>query len=659
MKKTFKRTLSLFLATLIAFGAGTAAGAAPTSKQTQMAPAEARARAVTQSLQSQDTATLTIDTPPANTGFVLEQRRPNDTGLVVTLTDGDFTMQIRYGDLYADGENFWSHAACGVGAYTYNGATEEYEDVTSPGTYDLVIWAQYEDSDGNYYYAETSCPYTVTSVLADSVDNAAALTLDSSITVMLTEEQSFAVYKITPVVTGTYSFTSSDNGDSDPIGYLYDSSLRIIASDDDSGGNLNFDIVASLAAGETYYILACTWGGNISGTITYKLTAARTKPLNLPAAYRMNYHETLADTLLKDCGWPVHSLYFEFDSDFIQPEWETGALMAVKRGTTTIVVTAPDGSSATVNLTVGYSIEQWLCVIFLAGWYWMPFTSTGPLDLRRELERLQEVSGMSLGDGVQYFLFQLFAPALVAGKALFSSGLHSMHNLYSGDAPEKILILGNSFIGSSEIKNALTNLLAYNDCGLVVDTFGIGYGEVTDFIRYAENGAFTLSEYDAVFVCGFYTSSYNKLPRLIDLADGADTKFIIFPAPNEQPTDFSLAWVKDRRADYLGWYDLVHYLWDKKGFGFEELAWNDMHSHSNEAAGYLAAMAVYTYLYGELPEHAADAELFDVPGAWADLTQEQLFAKMQVMRTAMNDMVLKASVRYYAETVIDWYKSVF
>jgi hypothetical protein len=321
--------------------------------------------------------------------------------------------------------------------------------------------------------------------------------------------------------------------------------------------------------------------------------------------------------------------------------------MAVKLGITTIAVTAPDGSAAAVKVTVEYSFTQWLCLVFLAGWAWMSYTSAGPFDLGREIIRLRE---FGIGDGLMTLFMDKIAgfimPMLVGLRELFAPGWNNMHQLYSDAEPQKILILGNSFIWTSGIGNALQNLLGYNERELIVDAVGIGMAEVSTFLEYS---GLDTGEYDAVFICGFYGSGYKSLQGVMDLAKGTDTQFVIFPAPNEQPYDAALAWVGNQGANYLGWYDLVHYLWDEKGFAFEELAYNDYHSHSNEAAGYLAAMAVYTYLYGVLPEHSAGDNLFEVPSAWAGLTEEQLFAKMQAMRGAVKDMVLNGSVKYAKE----------
>ncbi len=49
-----------------------------------------------------------------------------------------------------------------------------------------------------------------------------------------------------------------------------------------------------------------------------------------------------------------------------------GTILAKSRGTTTITASTESGQSATMKVTVKYSFWQWLLVIFLFGWIWVP-----------------------------------------------------------------------------------------------------------------------------------------------------------------------------------------------------------------------------------------------------------------------------------------------
>jgi hypothetical protein len=325
MKKALKQTLAILLATLMALGAATVASAAPTpDNPTRKLTAETTLEGnFAPALQAQSGAALTIDTQPTNTSYVLEYGYPDATGLVVTLTDGDFGMQIAYGENYiVVTDDFWSYATCGVSTYRYDAEMDEYETiVTGPGTFNLTVYAHYADSDGNVHYAETTCPYTVTSILNGNTDNAAALVPGGSVMVTLTQANPYSFYKFTPETTGMYSFASSDRSGTDPKAYLYDDSFAIIAdsASNENYDDLNFDIVAKLTAGKTYYFAACSYSGEDVGS--YKVTVQACKPVELPATYSMYYHATLEsalDSLLKDTGWSRWELKIEYDAGFFQ-----------------------------------------------------------------------------------------------------------------------------------------------------------------------------------------------------------------------------------------------------------------------------------------------------------------------------------------------------
>jgi len=87
--------------------------------------------------------------------------------------------------------------------------------------------------------------------------------------VRVTEATDFV---FTPDRSGTWEFRTSDNGNSDPMLYLYVLHGNLVAEDDDSGGNLNALITANLDAGESYVINARFWA---DGGGSYLLTVTR------------------------------------------------------------------------------------------------------------------------------------------------------------------------------------------------------------------------------------------------------------------------------------------------------------------------------------------------------------------------------------------------
>ena len=78
-------------------------------------------------------------------------------------------------------------------------------------------------------------------------------------------------FKFVPETSGSYSITAS-NSDGDNYGYLYDSSRKELAHDDDSAGGRNFKIPYTMTAGETYYIGAAMLNDNSTGNFQITIT---------------------------------------------------------------------------------------------------------------------------------------------------------------------------------------------------------------------------------------------------------------------------------------------------------------------------------------------------------------------------------------------------
>jgi hypothetical protein len=464
MKKTSKRILAIFLAALMTLSVSAAAGAAAPGKAIA-APRASSAPALT----SQATATLTIDTPPSN-DYVLENRSPDFSGLVVTLTSGSFSKQLRGEDdyiseLYAAGVSLHIN----VYLYTHNEATGTVEEIPLVAGTDVTLVLQveyYDRNTGEVYFAETPCPFHITSIMtAEMAAGATALTLDTAATATLTQAEPFVVFKFIPETTGWYNFASTGTGywsgdgliGVDPLAYLYDDALLVIDYNDWGGiDDPNFNIQSAyLEAGKTYYLAAYnSRGGTVgsypvtvtrsvlkvlpslsvgvtdrfsideflaegntfawdlltisgaesifdgeqaiaAGTATVTITAPdgstgtcqlTVTPRTLVVSNKtpnLDYHSLLCwDELLEGTTWDLWQLNIDYDPAFFGTEWYYGiyAIGATKRGDTTITITAPDGTSATVKVHIDYSPAQWACVILLGGWAWMPYTDYGPFN---------------------------------------------------------------------------------------------------------------------------------------------------------------------------------------------------------------------------------------------------------------------------------------
>ena len=81
-------------------------------------------------------------------------------------------------------------------------------------------------------------------------------------------------YTFTPDSTGYYMFTSSKNASYEKVdtyGYLYDSNMDILESDDDGSGDLDFRIVYRFIAGRTYYLCCKCYSSNVTGVFNASL----------------------------------------------------------------------------------------------------------------------------------------------------------------------------------------------------------------------------------------------------------------------------------------------------------------------------------------------------------------------------------------------------
>lgn len=171
-----------------------------------------------------------------------------------------------------------------------------------------------------------------------------------------------------------------------------------------------------------------------------------------------------------------------------------------------------------------------------------------------------------------------------------------------GDAPS-ILILGNSFVGSSNIAYVLSEMMALN--GKDGQVLGIprGYATVATYIRDAATmESIRKEEYDVVFICGFYSADeVGNLGVLKSVCDESQTELVVFPAHNENETHIEAARNAYPSLLCLHWKGELDGL-IAGGVDRWDLCMNDSYNHSTELAGYVGAHMIYRALFGELPQ---------------------------------------------------------
>lgn len=179
-------------------------------------------------------------------------------------------------------------------------------------------------------------------------------------------------------------------------------------------------------------------------------------------------------------------------------------------------------------------------------------------------------------------------------------GLGSIETKNDG---ENVLILGNSFIGTSQVGSILQEMM--DKCGrnTFVAHYTRGYAHV-DTYAYDEQVMADIRSgiYSAVFICGFHNNDQAEHLAVMKAAcDASKTTLVIFPAHNEQPVSIKYAKENVEGVYLLHWKDEIQSFIDMGGDKWD-FCINDAHFHSTPLAGYIGAHMIYRSLYGEIPD---------------------------------------------------------
>lgn len=205
-----------------------------------------------------------------------------------------------------------------------------------------------------------------------------------------------------------------------------------------------------------------------------------------------------------------------------------------------------------------------------------------------------------------------------------------------------ILILGNSFINSSQVGSILDAMCQTGGSNVSIDAISRGYATVTSYVEGEDYlHRIEARNYGVVFMCGFYGSSdVTNFQYLVEVCKASNTLLVIFPAHNEQESLFQSAyskWKDEKNVFFLNWKgeidDLIRYqdvdTWD--------FCKNDQHRHSTPLAGYVGAQMIYAALFGQLPPSISYGAMTTASaraylGEYMDTGSIQVLSEQQIHR---------------------------
>ena len=191
-------------------------------------------------------------------------------------------------------------------------------------------------------------------------------------------------------------------------------------------------------------------------------------------------------------------------------------------------------------------------------------------------------------------------------QAYTDPGMNRLEELQGGN----LLMLGNSFIATSEIGRLLGSMFSKNGKTCTVNPISRGYATVQTF---AEDAALLSSirsgTYDAVFLCGLYSTSQVAHVATVKAAcDESGTRLILLPAYNESRAAIELAAKTYTTLPILDWKGEVE-TFIATGCDKWDFCIDDAHTHSTPLAGYVGAHMIYRGIYGQVPAAFPDGSV--------------------------------------------------
>ncbi|MBO4283918.1 MAG: hypothetical protein J5958_04760 [Clostridia bacterium] len=192
----------------------------------------------------------------------------------------------------------------------------------------------------------------------------------------------------------------------------------------------------------------------------------------------------------------------------------------------------------------------------------------------------------------------------------------------AASAKNSVLILGNSFIGTSKIGGILQEMCDKSGKTCTVTACSRGYANIG---TYATDSSIVNSikakNYGAVFICGCYSSDSEIVSHYGTLKAACETAgvpLVLFPAHNESADVIYQIREKYPHDLYLNWKEEINTLISEKGIDVWDFCIDDQHKHSTPLAGYVGAHMIYRAIFGEIPPKYQSSN-FDYASFYATL----------------------------------------
>lgn len=184
-----------------------------------------------------------------------------------------------------------------------------------------------------------------------------------------------------------------------------------------------------------------------------------------------------------------------------------------------------------------------------------------------------------------------------------NSNIRGDFSAFNGSNLHRVLVLGNSFIGSSQIIQHFNQMC---------NAAGRDYNLISGWASFIQNNSeqdqnsiyyteLRNKQYSAVFLCGFYSDKgIDGLKNLINICKETNTLLVIFPAHNEVQSIIATATLQHPNVAYVGWKAEID-AFIENGVAYSDMCVNDTHKHTTHLGGYVGAHMMYRALFGQIP----------------------------------------------------------